>query len=512
MKQPNFLTIVLFLLVSTLQMKAQNTASLPSFPKRPTYAKETVENSNEALSSNESYNGQAVYPDSILVEYFDVNSQNFRRHEFTSIQWRPDLKPSSISTKNYQTGIFSHVNEYRFDYDAAGELKEYDYFTNLGGVAFKEKYEQHLDAFGELASLRQFILFEGQWQIGDHFLLQYDRLQGKIKEVRYFDAYANNLKNVRKYSDIIWNNAGQLLGFKVQSANLLQTNWDTVTTHYRNLDWQAGYGTLLFVPQKINASHFTPRFPLLIQNYRPMPTSLNLYRYMPSDTIHLRNVAAGVWNQNRLLSTLRMVTPTGVMDTVSQTIFERDAEGRLVYLQQNAAERTAAGLVIRPHSARAWQFDAEGKITRFTQYHGYSSSHWSDSVVQVFTYTQHHASRPQVWTVVDSLLLNGQMQANSRSTFYFSTVAASDHAVRAAELKLYPNPARNEINLQWESLAEGNVQVKIFNSNGQELMNAPFNTEGRSNLRLELPALKPGIYLVQLEVAGKSMSQRLVIQ
>jgi len=70
---------------------------------------------------------------------------------------------------------------------------------------------------------------------------------------------------------------------------------------------------------------------------------------------------------------------------------------------------------------------------------------------------------------------------------------------RNGNLKLFPNPIMDLLNIQFESANEGNVLIQIINVQGKILFQQRFtNQTGINNLSIPLESFQKGLYLCQL--------------
>jgi hypothetical protein len=74
------------------------------------------------------------------------------------------------------------------------------------------------------------------------------------------------------------------------------------------------------------------------------------------------------------------------------------------------------------------------------------------------------------------------------------------------EILLYPNPARNELNLKWNDF--NNISVAIFNSVGQ-ISPAFFLSKNKSIL--DISELPNGLYFIKVDTGNKTGIKNLII-
>lgn len=74
------------------------------------------------------------------------------------------------------------------------------------------------------------------------------------------------------------------------------------------------------------------------------------------------------------------------------------------------------------------------------------------------------------------------------------------------EILLYPNPAKDKLNLKWNSL--NNISVTIYNSIGQELSTAFLS---KQNTIIDISAFETGIYFLKIINENKTTIKKIVI-
>jgi hypothetical protein len=74
------------------------------------------------------------------------------------------------------------------------------------------------------------------------------------------------------------------------------------------------------------------------------------------------------------------------------------------------------------------------------------------------------------------------------------------------EILLYPNPAKDELNLKWN--ASNNISVTIFNSIGQELSTLIL-TKDKSII--DISELQNGLYFLKVNDGNKTGIKKLIV-
>jgi hypothetical protein len=94
------------------------------------------------------------------------------------------------------------------------------------------------------------------------------------------------------------------------------------------------------------------------------------------------------------------------------------------------------------------------------------------------------------------------------STGYFK-IAEADRQIR-----VYPNPVSNELNLQLtETLGAEDVFVfRLSDVTGKEVFRTHDNYTGASLIRIGLPALAAGTYIAEISLNGTSSQRKITVQ
>ena len=65
--------------------------------------------------------------------------------------------------------------------------------------------------------------------------------------------------------------------------------------------------------------------------------------------------------------------------------------------------------------------------------------------------------------------------------------------------KIFPNPATSEVNISFETQAEGNVEIKVFDLNGKQVLQTNTATQkGKNQTSINIDQLISGVYFVHI--------------
>jgi hypothetical protein len=79
-------------------------------------------------------------------------------------------------------------------------------------------------------------------------------------------------------------------------------------------------------------------------------------------------------------------------------------------------------------------------------------------------------------------------------------------------MTVYPNPSSTgEIVLQWSQSLESDLKVKMYNGLGEVVFKQTFFQEGANSLPIQVANASSGMYLLEVELNGKSETHRVMI-
>jgi Bacterial Ig domain/Secretion system C-terminal sorting domain/Bacterial pre-peptidase C-terminal domain len=89
----------------------------------------------------------------------------------------------------------------------------------------------------------------------------------------------------------------------------------------------------------------------------------------------------------------------------------------------------------------------------------------------------------------------------------------TNDVVLLEQLSLFPNPATNEVNVQFVGTQSGDYNVSLFNATGKTILaqKVTFN-EGNNNASFDVSTLPRGLYVVKVSNGAESFSQKVIIE
>jgi hypothetical protein len=81
-----------------------------------------------------------------------------------------------------------------------------------------------------------------------------------------------------------------------------------------------------------------------------------------------------------------------------------------------------------------------------------------------------------------------------------------------AAMLVYPNPSNGEVTLNLSGITSTQVQVRVLDAMGKQLLNKQVSVDGNFTTEMNLNELANGLYMIEVVYNGQSMTQRLMIQ
>jgi len=93
-----------------------------------------------------------------------------------------------------------------------------------------------------------------------------------------------------------------------------------------------------------------------------------------------------------------------------------------------------------------------------------------------------------------------------------SIEADSQAKVENCSISIYPNPAREILNIDFSSTVQGTAKMTLMNTGGQTVMQNEFRVaEGANHFMVKVGELKPGLYLVRISSNNAVFNRKIMI-
>lgn len=92
-------------------------------------------------------------------------------------------------------------------------------------------------------------------------------------------------------------------------------------------------------------------------------------------------------------------------------------------------------------------------------------------------------------------------------------VGITEHEAFGANVSMYPNPAKNQLNIGYSLTNISDVHVGVFDLLGREVLSADAIDQqiGSQALQLNTTNINNGVYLVKLQAGGQTITRKVVI-
>ena len=146
---------------------------------------------------------------------------------------------------------------------------------------------------------------------------------------------------------------------------------------------------------------------------------------------------------------------------------------------------------------------------------------------------------PTDYTVYDSLVIGGLNDSEAAAAFFMPDIPLKSLTIKyenlqevyftsyhfyiasayptgtpendEIQMKIYPNPATNAVNIQLEPLSQHSSTVEIYDLNGRKLLEKQI-PKGSEEVTVDVRGLAPGMYLAKLQSGGRIGVSKLIVQ
>lgn len=93
----------------------------------------------------------------------------------------------------------------------------------------------------------------------------------------------------------------------------------------------------------------------------------------------------------------------------------------------------------------------------------------------------------------------------------FSTTYGVDEGTEKLQLTIYPNPAKDRLNIEWLSGSHEPVTISLFNVTGQKVYSVRSDVNGKETLYINTAGLGEGLYMLEVKGDGNTARTKVII-
>jgi hypothetical protein len=106
--------------------------------------------------------------------------------------------------------------------------------------------------------------------------------------------------------------------------------------------------------------------------------------------------------------------------------------------------------------------------------------------------------------------MNDWKESFKKFYWYEADPLASIEEISIAEGTIYPNPCSDVLYINTSNLNSEHCYIRLYNLNGQELLNEWKISNNQSVLSIQVSTLPPGVYILQLISDGKYIMKKVI--
>jgi hypothetical protein len=110
------------------------------------------------------------------------------------------------------------------------------------------------------------------------------------------------------------------------------------------------------------------------------------------------------------------------------------------------------------------------------------------------------------------VLSGGEFDDYARRAFGAGVTTALEEPTRDRHLEVFPNPARDRLNLLWETPGNQPATIRIFNAIGQIYQDVTKLPVGNEVWQVDVSNWPVGVYFVQGSVSGRTFTTSFIVE
>lgn len=179
---------------------------------------------------------------------------------------------------------------------------------------------------------------------------------------------------------------------------------------------------------------------------------------------------------------------------------------------QGANKGTSAGI----EGMNIFLMDANGNLIAFTQTDAngdYEFNNLPMLTYLVYPESLAYNTSPAVVTIANNNLNRNAIhfeRSTKNMTIKPKTTGIDNVNTNSLSFAVYPNPAKNTININWAKYTQDEAQVVITDISGKKVYNA--NVTMNANANINISNLQSGLYFINIATESGSNTQKLVVE
>lgn len=81
-----------------------------------------------------------------------------------------------------------------------------------------------------------------------------------------------------------------------------------------------------------------------------------------------------------------------------------------------------------------------------------------------------------------------------------------------SDLRVFPNPAKEELNIEFEVLKGSDARLQVIGVNGKEIFSKVYGKPGKYTEKIKTENAEKGVFVVNLNQDGRSLSEKIILR
>jgi hypothetical protein len=235
-------------------------------------------------------------------------------------------------------------------------------------------------------------------------------------------------------------------------------------------------------------------------NVKPITTLLSDDTLGSAVRVNYNDLADHVFNYSKVSDSIKS-GEYRLKGTTATLVTDKTGKLRRIFLGNGKSFYNTNGTKLLAESDKL-------KSTFEIEYKSATLNFFCDSIYHIRIYA------PQ--TNADSVFCNGKKIAASKTDdyIYFNSIASAVQNLKDKEfeIKIYPNPAQNLVNIEFSMPTTDHVSIVLYEISGRIVQNMENRRymEGYHSIRPDISNLKQGIYLLELKIGNTIETRKFI--